>query len=97
MCPRAGTFMHRTKSTVPIRRPPVPSTPRPVRVKAPEGTPVAVDGRLVELVIEDWLVEDRWWTEHPIRRRYWEVVTGQGHCLVIYHDVIAGAWYTQAA
>jgi hypothetical protein len=48
-------------------------------------------------VIEGWLVEDRWWTKHPIRRRYWEVMSGPGHRLVIYHDLMEGAWYTQAA
>lgn len=78
-------------------RPPVPNTPNPARVKAPDGVPIRVDGEPVETVIEDWLVEDRWWTDDPIRRRYWEIVTTTGRKVVVYHDVVKGAWYTQAA
>ncbi len=50
--------------------------PLPAVVRADErGRPLAVDGREVEAVRESWLVEDRWWTDEPLRRRYWEVVT----------------------
>ncbi|MGH2904259.1 MAG: hypothetical protein ACRDK7_11870 [Solirubrobacteraceae bacterium] len=72
--------------------------PRPVRVRAgAEGTPGVVDGRAVESVRESWLVEDRWWTEQPLRRRYWELVDERGLNLVVFHDLRSGAWFTQAA
>ena len=72
--------------------------PQPVRVRAGvEGAPGAVDGRAVESVRESWLVEDRWWTEEPLRRRYWELVDARGRNLVVFHDLRRGGWFTQAA
>lgn len=71
--------------------------PRPVRVRAGRGgVPLAVEGRAVELVRESWLVEDRWWTERPLRRRYWEVVSASGRNLVVFHDLRSGGWFTQS-
>ena len=70
--------------------------PRPARVSSgPGGVPTRVDGRQVELVAESWLVEDRWWTGQPLRRRYWEVVSVGGRNMVVFHD-LAGGWFTQA-
>ena len=60
-----------------------------------QGRPVAVDGREVEAVRESWLVEDRWWTPTPVRRRYWEVVTTCGRNLVVYRDLVEGRWFAQ--
>jgi hypothetical protein len=79
--------------------------PRPARVRSGAGgVPVQVDGRAVELVRESWLVEDRWWTGRPLRRRYWEVVTTLGRNLVVFHDLGAagndehgGGWFAQGA
>ena len=66
--------------------------PRPAAVRTGhEGVPVEVDGRMIELVRESWLVEDRWWTAQPLRRRYWEVVTTRGRNIVVFHDLTAGA------
>ena len=70
--------------------------PRTARVRAGgHGRPESVDGREVEAVRESWLVEDRWWTPKPVRRRYWEIVTTDGRNLVIYRDLVAGGWFTQ--
>jgi hypothetical protein len=67
-----------------------------VRVRTGEGgRPVAVEGRAVEAVRESWLVEDRWWTEAPLRRRYWEVVCADGRDLVVYRELEGGGWFTQ--
>ena len=66
--------------------------PRPVRVSSgPDGVPTRVDGQQVELVRESWLVEDRWWTGRPLRRRYWEVVSVGGRNLVVFHELTARA------
>jgi hypothetical protein len=46
-------------------------------------------------VRESWLVEDRWWTPVPVRRRYWEVVTTCGRDLVVFRDLVEGEWYRQ--
>jgi hypothetical protein len=70
--------------------------PRPVQVAAGEGgRPLVVDGREVDAVRESWLVEDRWWTERPVRRRYWEVVTSCGRDLVVFRELEGGRWYRQ--
>jgi hypothetical protein len=70
--------------------------PRPVAVGAGgEGHPERVDGRVVDSVRESWLIEDRWWTQEPLRRRYWEVVTLEGHNQVVFRDVLSGRWWRQ--
>ena len=70
--------------------------PREAKVReGAKGRPVAVDGREVEAVRESWLVEDRWWTPAPVRRRYWEVVTTCGRNLVVYRDLVGGGWFAQ--
>jgi hypothetical protein len=72
------------------------ATPRPARVTADRtGRPLTVAGRAVEAVRESWLIEDRWWTEKPLRRRYWEVVTADGRDLVVFRDLERGGWYSQ--
>ena len=63
--------------------------------EGPQGRPEAVEGRTVEAVRESWLVEDRWWTPKPVRRRYWEVVTTDGRNLVVYRDLVEGEWFAQ--
>jgi hypothetical protein len=70
--------------------------PRPVKVRADQaGRPDTVGNRAVEAVRESWLVEDRWWTDAPLRRRYWEVVTADGRDLVVFRDLQGGRWYAQ--
>jgi hypothetical protein len=70
--------------------------PRPVRVRSDAtGRPKAVSNKPVEAVRESWLVEDRWWTDTPLRRRYWEVVTTDGRDLVVFRDLEEGRWYGQ--
>jgi hypothetical protein len=60
---------------------------------AADGSPVVVDGREVDAVRESWLIEDRWWTDRPLRRRYWELVTTCGRNLVVFHDLERGSWW----
>jgi hypothetical protein len=59
------------------------------------GRPQRVEGREVDTVRESWLVEDRWWTEHPVRRRYWEIVTTCGRNVVVFHELGGGGWFVQ--
>jgi hypothetical protein len=72
--------------------------PRGVSVTAgSDGRPVVIGGREVEAVRESWLVEDRWWTDAPLRRRYWEVLVAGGRNIVVFRDLEEGAWYEQAS
>ena len=72
------------------------NTPRAARVRAaPTGAPLAIDGHEIDSVRESWLVEDRWWTEQPLHRRYWELVSTDGRNLTVFHDLYSGQWFTQ--
>ncbi len=72
------------------------AVPRAAAVRATgDGRLLAVEGDRVEAVRETWLVEDRWWTDRPVRRRYWEVVTGRGRDLVVFHELERGGWFRQ--
>jgi hypothetical protein len=74
------------------------NVPRPARVSADAGgAPVAVGGTAVEAIREDWVVEDRWWTEQPLHRHYYEAVLADGRCAVVFRAVATGRWYRQAA
>ena len=70
--------------------------PRPAQVRANEhGWPLAVAGIAVEAVREEWLVEDRWWSERPISRHYFELALADGRCEVVFRE--RGNWYRQRA
>jgi hypothetical protein len=76
--------------------------PRPARVRTgAAGGPTQVDGRAVASLRESWLLEDCWWTAHPLRRRYWEVVTSCGRNVVVFRDLTAvgarGGWFVQGS
>jgi hypothetical protein len=70
--------------------------PRPIEVSAGEdGVPVAVEEVAVEAVREEWVVEDRWWTPKPLRRRYFELVLADGRDLVVFFE--GDRWFEQRA
>jgi hypothetical protein len=57
--------------------------------------PVNVNRLPVARVREEWRVVDRWWTEEPVRRRYFDVVLESGQNAVVFHDEERGGWFTQ--
>jgi hypothetical protein len=70
--------------------------PRPVDIQiGTDGMPAAFGATPVDSVLEDWLVEDRWWTARPVRRRYLELVLESGRCVLVFRDLTSGRWYTQ--
>ena len=72
------------------------NAPRAARVEAnANGRPLEVNHRAVELVREEWRVVDRWWTEEPVVRDYFELVLESGENTVVFHDGASGGWYTQ--
>ena len=71
--------------------------PRPAAVRCAEGgRPLELDSTPVEAVREEWVVEDRWWTGRPLRRRYFELVLGDGRNAVVFCDLVGGGWFGQA-
>jgi hypothetical protein len=67
--------------------------PEPVRVIAtPGGAPHAViQRRLVVAVRDSWRVQDRWWTDEPVDRSYFDVVLEPGRPVLIYRET-SGQW-----
>ena len=60
-----------------------------------DGSPRRVNRSAVALVREEWRVVDRWWTEEPVARRYFEVVLQSGENVVVFRDETRGCWFTQ--
>jgi hypothetical protein len=72
--------------------------PRPALVVSTgSGIPRYVNRQPVALVREEWRVVDRWWTEEPVSRRYFEVVLESGQNTVVYRDEERSCWFTQRA
>jgi hypothetical protein len=72
--------------------------PRPALVEAgAAGVPARVNRQDVALVREEWRVVDRWWTEDPVSRRYFDVVLETGQNVVVFRDEEAGCWFSQKA
>jgi hypothetical protein len=70
--------------------------PVPALVEAHvDGSPRSVNRAVVALVREEWRVVDRWWTEEPVNRRYFDVVLGGGEHAVVFRDEEVGRWFSQ--
>ena len=74
------------------------NAPRPALVEAQaSGIPRKVNRQTVATVREEWRVVDRWWTDDPVARRYFDVVLETGENTVVYRDDENGSWFTQRA
>jgi hypothetical protein len=74
------------------------NAPRPALVEtAVDGTPGIVNREAVVLVREEWRVVDRWWTDDPVDRRYFEVVLESGRNVCVFRDREKACWFTQRA
>ena len=74
------------------------NAPRPVLVEASfDGVPKRVNRQGVAVVREEWRVVDRWWTEEPVDRRYFDLVLESGQLAVVYRDGELKRWFTQKA
>jgi hypothetical protein len=62
-----------------------------------DGSPRSVNRQQVALVREEWRVVDRWWTEQPVDRRYFDVVLATGENAVVFLDGEAQIWFSQRA
>ena len=74
------------------------NAPRPALVEAhADGTPRRVNRQGVAIQREEWRVVDRWWTEQPVDRRYFDVVLATGENAVVFLDGEAQIWFSQRA
>ena len=81
--------------------PPLKVTVAPVATDTvetgPGAAPRVVNREQVTLVREEWRVVDRWWTDEPVDRHYFEVVLEGGRNVCVYRDREAGTWFSQRA
>ena len=74
------------------------NAPRPALVEGhADGTPRRVNRQGVATLREEWRIVDRWWTDDPVDRRYFDLVLETGENIVVYRDEESGAWFTQRA
>ena len=72
------------------------NSPRPALVEERlDGSPRRVNRSDVVALREEWRVVDRWWTEEPVDRRYFEVVLETGQNVVVFRDEERGGWFSQ--
>jgi hypothetical protein len=86
-------------------------TPRPIAVQADmRGVPVTVrlprrrgfgtelraEHTRVDLVQDQWRIDDEWWRKE-ISRMYFAVVLVGGQQETIFQDLLTGRWYLQTA
>ena len=71
--------------------------PRPALVACEDGVPAAIDRMRVAALREEWRVVDRWWTEEPVHRRYFDTVLEDGRCAVVFYDEAGRGWFSQSA
>ena len=92
----AGSVETRPAGAPPARIAGRVNAPRAALVEAGfDGTPSRVNREGVALVREEWRVVDRWWTEDPVSRRYFELVLESGRNTVVFRDQEQGEWFTQ--
>jgi hypothetical protein len=74
------------------------NAPRPALVEESfDGVPKRVNRQGVAVVREEWRVVDRWWTEAPVDRRYFDLVLESGQLAVVYRDGELKSWWAQRA
>ena len=50
----------------------------------------------VEAVIETWRIDDEWWRQRPVSRRYWRVLLEDGRVVDVYQAPGSARWFKQA-
>jgi hypothetical protein len=73
--------------------------PEVVQVEADAaGLPVALKGRprqKIAAIDDHWRLDDEWWRGEPISRLYYVVRLVSGQRVVLFHDLVHDAWYSQ--
>ena len=81
---------------------PIRSLNQPVPIQVEEDAyqrPLAISlrrRRLEVAAIDDlWEIDEEWWRENPIIRRYYQVATEGGRQMTVFRDLAYGEWYRQ--
>ena len=81
---------------VSVTLPPAGSS-RPTRSRRPAqaaGSPAAAPLK-VTAINDLWQVDDEWWRERPISRRYYQITTQDDRRITIFRDQLNAQWYWQ--
>ena len=86
-----------TASSSPIRS---LNLPTPIQVEEDsQQRPLAISLRRRKLEVASiddlWEIDEEWWRENSIVRRYYQVTTEDGRPMTIYRDRASGEWYRQ--
>ena len=80
---------------VSVTLPPARSS-RPARSRRPGQTAGSPAAPLTVTAINDlWQVDDEWWRDRTISRRYYQLTTQDDRRLTIFRDQLNGDWYWQ--
>ena len=75
------------------------NAPRRVEVRVDDSTPTALlrEGTWLPVteVIDRYRTDDRWWTERPVERTYYELLLEDGRTATVFRDEIEGSWHEQ--
>ena len=74
--------------------------PAPIQVEEDaHQRPLAISlrhRRLGVASVDDlWEIDEEWWRENPVVRRYYQVTTEDGRPMTIFRDLVSGEWYRQ--
>ena len=76
------------------------NVPEPVEVEEDNSAyPQAVKTprrQAVTAIYDNWRIDDEWWRQEPVSRRYYEVQLASGERLVLYKDIAKDRWYRQS-
>jgi hypothetical protein len=65
----------------------------------PAGSPEALrlqHAWLETIEVQDtYRTDDRWWSEEPVARQYYELLLEDGRVVTVFRDEIAGSWWVQ--
>ena len=74
---------------------------RPISITLPRARSsyrrLAQEGRslMIASINDLWQVDDEWWRERPISRRYYQITTRDEQRLTIFRDQLNAQWYWQ--
>ncbi len=76
------------------------NAPRRVEVRAGAASaPTALrrNGEWLPVIelLDRYRTDDRWWTERPVSRTYYEVLLEDGRTATVFRDEIKGSWCEQ--
>ena len=77
---------------------PPPINNRPAhsrRLVQQQPTTLKLAAQKITAINDLWQVNDEWWREHPISRRYYQITTQSDSRLTVFQDDLNGNWYWQ--